>query len=138
MRIQKLVEYWYKHNCPYCDCVNWTYHSHSERHYTGFYLNTDACRCWNCKEEYWLCEPQESEPTVQDGCKDSNIADDERAENDLKAYNEKLANEILRLHLEQIKNQTCSLCSEPATGVGDNVFYCHEHFFQKLDEEVPP
>lgn len=67
MKIQELVNFWQNHQCPYCNSKNWTYHSHSKRWYTGHFLNTNACKCWNCKESYWLIEDIGQDPEVQDG-----------------------------------------------------------------------
>lgn len=47
-------DFWEKHRCPKCLTVNWTYHSHSQRHYTGFYINSRICRCRSCKTRYWI------------------------------------------------------------------------------------
>ncbi|WP_372897348.1 hypothetical protein [Stieleria sp.] len=67
MKVQELVEYWQSHSCVFCDTKNWTYHSHSQRYYTGTFLNTDACKCRSCGKEYWLAEDGERQPTVQGG-----------------------------------------------------------------------
>lgn len=67
MRVQEFVEFFHKHRCPHCEAVNWTYHSHSQRHHTGLFLNTDACKCHKCHKTYWLGYDGERQPTIQDG-----------------------------------------------------------------------
>ena len=54
---QPFVEYWQKHECPGCKTKNWTYHSHSQRFYTG--KDPEVCRCFSCKKRYWLISEED-------------------------------------------------------------------------------
>ena len=54
---QPTIEFWYKHYCPECKSTNWTYHSHSQRSEPVY--APDACKCWNCHTQYWLCSEQD-------------------------------------------------------------------------------
>ena len=49
---QPMVNFWYNHRCPKCETLNWTYHSHSERHEPIH--NPEICTCYNCNSRYWL------------------------------------------------------------------------------------
>ncbi len=61
---QPHISFHYKHRCPKCETINWTYHSHSERHEPIY--EPEICTCHACGQDYWLM----SEETVEElyGC----------------------------------------------------------------------
>ena len=54
---QPLVEFYYKHRCPACKAVNWTYHSHSLR--SDPIYNPEKCQCHACSQSYWLMSEED-------------------------------------------------------------------------------